>query len=53
MTSNLPGEVLLPWNHNAVMISTGREFACSLLDDGSVYCWGNNNYGQLGRWNNH
>jgi len=43
-----PGEVLLPWSSNAVMISTGREFACSLLDDGSVYCWGNNNYGQLG-----
>ena len=43
-----PGEVLLPWTSNAVMISTGREFACSLLDDGSVYCWGNNNYGQLG-----
>ncbi|MGY8670817.1 MAG: RCC1 domain-containing protein, partial [Candidatus Poseidoniales archaeon] len=43
-----PGEVLLPWSSNAVMISTGRQFACSLLDDGTVYCWGDNLDGQLG-----
>jgi alpha-tubulin suppressor-like RCC1 family protein len=29
-------------------IATGFGSACALLDDSSVKCWGNNNYGQLG-----
>ena len=29
-------------------ISTGSRATCAVLDDGSVACWGGNNYGQLG-----
>lgn len=33
---------------NAVQISAGGYHACALLGDGTVTCWGNNTYGQLG-----
>ena len=29
-------------------ISLGSGFACALLDNGDVKCWGQNNFGQLG-----
>jgi alpha-tubulin suppressor-like RCC1 family protein len=29
-------------------VATGADFACALLSDTTVRCWGNNNYGQLG-----
>jgi alpha-tubulin suppressor-like RCC1 family protein len=29
-------------------ISLGKDFGCALLNNGSVRCWGKNNYGQLG-----
>lgn len=29
-------------------ISAGEEHNCSIASDGKVYCWGRNNYGQLG-----
>ena len=29
-------------------MSAGNEHSCALLEDGSVDCWGNNDYGQLG-----
>ncbi|MDA8680859.1 hypothetical protein N9M45_04645, partial [Euryarchaeota archaeon] len=32
----------------AVSISSGGEHTCAILDNGSVSCWGNGNYGQLG-----
>jgi alpha-tubulin suppressor-like RCC1 family protein len=33
---------------NPVAISAGWSHTCVLLDDGSVSCWGNNNYGTFG-----
>jgi len=32
----------------AVSVATSGTHACALLEDGSVKCWGNNDYGQLG-----
>ena len=29
-------------------INAGREFTCALASNQETYCWGNNNYGQLG-----
>ncbi|MBT7080241.1 MAG: RCC1 repeat-containing protein, partial [Chloroflexi bacterium] len=34
--------------YTATSISAGYEYACALLSDGSLKCWGDNNYGQLG-----
>jgi alpha-tubulin suppressor-like RCC1 family protein len=31
-----------------VSLSTGREHGCALTADGSAYCWGSNEFGQLG-----
>lgn len=30
------------------MLATGGSHSCALADSGSVFCWGNNAYGQLG-----
>ena len=35
-------------NRTAVAITAGHSHACALLDDGSVSCWGWNQFGQLG-----
>ena len=32
----------------AISLSVGGYHACAILDDGSVSCWGRNDYGQLG-----
>ena len=32
----------------AVAIGSGRSHACAILDNGSVSCWGDGGYGQLG-----
>jgi hypothetical protein len=31
----------------AVSVSAGMNHSCALIRDGSVYCWGNNTYGQV------
>ena len=32
----------------ATAITAGQDHTCALLDNGSVACWGNNDYGQIG-----
>jgi len=48
---NTPTQTL-PLGQGAVAISAGGTegsfYTCALLDDGSVSCWGSNDYGQLG-----
>ena len=39
---------LLPSSKRAVAISSGFLHTCTLMDDASVYCWGSNQYGQVG-----
>ena len=45
-----PVSVNFPAGRTAVGVyGTGSLIhTCAILDDGSVYCWGANNYGQLG-----
>ena len=33
---------------NVLAISAGGHHACAILNSGAVYCWGQNDYGQLG-----
>ena len=35
-------------SHGVTNISAGADYACAVLADGGVRCWGNNTYGQLG-----
>jgi len=34
---------------HAIDVDSGINHVCALLDNGTVKCWGSNNYGQLGR----
>jgi alpha-tubulin suppressor-like RCC1 family protein len=40
--------VAIPGLSNAVGLTTGEFHSCALLMDGSVHCWGRNDFGQLG-----
>jgi alpha-tubulin suppressor-like RCC1 family protein len=42
------GPVDLGPGRHAVEISAGLEHTCARADNGSVYCWGSHQYGQLG-----
>ena len=50
-----PGEmvalapIVFGGGRTAVAVDAGHEFTCAVLDDGSVRCWGRNEYAQLGQ----
>ena len=44
---NTPVAVELPQNKGAKFIDAGGDHTCAVLDDNSIACWGNNNYGEL------
>lgn len=46
ISSNLPE--LIPGLTNIVDVSAGKDHVLALTDDGKIYSWGNNAYGQLG-----
>ncbi len=50
MGDNLPA-INFGCGRSVKSVATGRggAFSCAVLDDGSVKCWGNNRYGQLGQ----
>ncbi len=43
-----PSTVNLGIGRTVVSVSLGQTHSCANLDDGSLKCWGNSNYGQLG-----
>lgn len=43
------GAVVLPANAIATEISVGAAHACAVTQDGALYCWGENRFGQLGQ----
>ena len=43
-----PVRATLPTGRKATRLSLGGHHSCALLDDGSLACWGQNTYGQLG-----
>ncbi|MAZ62159.1 MAG: hypothetical protein CMB18_02535 [Euryarchaeota archaeon] len=43
-----PSQVNLPTSRTATAVTTGAFSTCAILDDGSVWCWGANDQGQLG-----
>jgi cysteine-rich repeat protein len=42
------GDVPLPFGDPAVQLVAGNNHTCVLLQSGLMYCWGNNQFGQLG-----
>lgn len=43
-----PSYVSLGTGRTALSVAVGSNFTCTILDNGKVKCWGNNDYGQLG-----
>nr|AIF25460.1 RCC1 domain-containing protein [uncultured marine group II/III euryarchaeote SAT1000_51_D10] len=47
-SQNSPQTVDLGAGRKAVTVSAGEGFTCAILDNSSLKCWGDNQYGQLG-----
>lgn len=43
------GATASPQRLKAVQVSAGSDHACALVEDGSIFCWGDNHHGALGR----
>lgn len=43
-----PVDIEIPSNSSAVTVDSGAFHSCVGMNDGSMYCWGYNSYGQLG-----
>jgi alpha-tubulin suppressor-like RCC1 family protein len=43
-----PAPQRIPLPAPAKRVTTGEPYACALLEDGTVWCWGDNTYGELG-----
>lgn len=43
-----PQVISYPTTSPAISVSSGYKFSCSLHADNSIWCWGNNHYGNLG-----
>ena len=46
--STYPVQVPFPNHRSVEMITTHSSHNCALMDNGVVYCWGNNTDGQIG-----
>ena len=44
----LPNPVNVLFGDKIISIATGFSHTCALLENGKVYCWGSNEFGQLG-----
>lgn len=49
ISSSNAASLVLGDGRSAIQVAAGGYFTCVLLDDGSVKCFGNNDYGQLGQ----
>lgn len=47
----VPNPVVIPTLNGVKSVAAGKEHALALTDDGKVYAWGNNRFGQLGTGN--
>ncbi len=43
-----PVQVTMPTGRTAVTVANGLHHSCAIMDDSSLYCWGQNSAGQLG-----
>ncbi|UOG67010.1 hypothetical protein LRM49_02975 [Candidatus Nanosynbacter sp. HMT-352] len=46
--SSTPVAVQMPAGVSFQSITAGSDYTCALTNEGKAYCWGNNEYGQLG-----
>ena len=46
--SRIPVAVQMPAGVSFQSITTGSDYTCAITSEGKAYCWGNNEYGQLG-----
>ncbi len=48
VTTSVPGAVVLSIGPDAVGVSAGGQTSCETRTDATAWCWGRNNFGQLG-----